>query len=446
MKKTLGVGYLKVLLLATVIAILIVTTGYSYVNRGEIIFIDEVENGGTEDLLQTNELDLSNSYEYKSWKNTADTTFKSLYNGNQAEDILAMRPEMVILWAGYGFSKSYLSPRGHMYAIEDLYHSLRTGAPRKANEGPQPASCWACKSLDVPRLIDEVGSDGFYKKKWYDWGSEVVNPVGCGDCHDPESMDLRVPRQFLIDALKREGDPIEDASDRRMRSLVCAQCHAEYYLKGENKEVVLPWDSGYTVEAIENYYDKIGFSDYVNKLSRTPMLKAQHPDFELAQMGIHARRGVSCGECHMPYVEEELRSYNNHHIQSPLAMIEKTCQTCHHESAEVLRQAQWRWDFAIASHGAAFHAPQEVQRILGDGLYKTMQARLVIKDVLNKHGYNQEVPMPDISTKEKAQKYIGLDMKSELAAKDEFLKTVIPEWTKEAKANKRFIEEYRVER
>ena len=73
MKKTLGVGYLKVLLLATVIAILIVTTGYSYVNRGEIIFIDEVENGGTEDLFQTNELDLSNSYEYKSWKNTAAT-------------------------------------------------------------------------------------------------------------------------------------------------------------------------------------------------------------------------------------------------------------------------------------------------------------------------------------------------------------------------------------
>lgn len=126
MKKTLGVGYLKVLLVATVIAILIVTTGYSYVNRGEIIFIDKVENGGTEDPLQANELNLSNSYEYKSWKNTADTTFKSLYNGNQAEDILAMRPEMVILWAGYGFAKSYLSPRGHMYAIEDLYRSLRT--------------------------------------------------------------------------------------------------------------------------------------------------------------------------------------------------------------------------------------------------------------------------------------------------------------------------------
>lgn len=222
-------------------------------------------------------------------------------------------------------------------------------------------------------------------------------------------------------------------------------------------------------------------------------MKAQHPDYELAQMGIHARRGVSCGECHMPYMEEELRAYNNHHIQSPLAMVEKTCQSCHRQSADVLRQdvytrqnkvmeirthlekelvkahieakfawdrgatekqmepvlkllrqAQWRWDFCIASHGAAFHAPQEVERILGDGLYKTMQARLEVKVVLSKHGYNDDVPLPDISTKEKAQKYIGLDIQSEMTAKEEFLKIVVPQWIEEAKANKRFIEEYKV--
>lgn len=493
MGKALDMGHFKVLLLVILVIILIVSTGYFYENKGVITFIDEVENTEIDDSLQSDELNLSDSYEYISWKNTADTTFKSLYNGNQAEDLLAMRPEMVILWAGYGFAKSYMSPRGHMYAIDDLYHSLRTGAPRKANDGPQPASCWACKSLDVPRLIEEVGLQGFYKKMWYDWGAEVVNPVGCGDCHDPESMDLRVPRQFLADALKREGDPVEDASDQRMRSLVCAQCHAEYYFEGENKEVVLPWDFGYTVEAIESYYDKIGFSDYIHKLSKTPLLKAQHPDYELAQIGIHARRGVSCGECHMPYVEEEVRKYNNHHIQSPLAMIGKTCRSCHRQSEEELRQdvytrqkkamelrnnlekelakahieakfawergatekqmepvlkllrkAQWRWDFVIASHGASFHAPQEVQRILGDGLYKTMQARMAVKEVLNKYGFNNEVPMPDISTKEKAQKYIGLDIQSEIVAKNEFLKTVLPEWIEEAKANKRFIEEYKV--
>lgn len=493
MKNTLGIGHFIVLLIAVAIAILIVTTAYSFVNEGEITFVDEIENVETGESFLSDELHLSNSNEYKSWKNTTDTTFKSLYNGNQAEDILAMRPDMVILWAGYAFSKSYLSPRGHMYAIDDLRYSLRTGAPRKAGEGPQPAACWSCKSLDVPRLMGEVGSQGFYRKKWYDWGSEVVNPVGCADCHDPESMELRVPRQFLSDALKRGGDAIENASEQKMRSLVCAQCHSEYYLKGEDKEIVLPWDSGYTVEAIENYYDRIDFTDYTHKLSRTPMLKAQHPDYELAQMGIHARRGVSCGECHMPFVEEEERGYNNHHIQSPLAMINKTCQSCHRESEEELRQdvytrqnkvmelrnhvekelvkahieakcawdrgatesqmqpalkllrsAQWRWDFAVASHGAAFHAPQEVERILGDGLYKTMQARMIIRDVLDEHGYDREVPIPDLSTKEKAQKYVGLDIRSEMAAKDEFLKTVIPEWIEEAKANKRFIEEYGV--
>lgn len=493
MKNTLGIGHFIVLLIAVAIAILIVTTAYSFVNEGEITFVDEIDNAETGESSSSDELYLSNSNEYKSWKNTTDTTFKSLYNGNQAEDILAMRPDMVILWAGYAFSKSYLSPRGHMYAIDDLRYSLRTGVPRKAGEGPQPAACWSCKSLDVPRLIGEVSSQGFYRKKWYDWGSEVVNPVGCADCHDPESMELRVPRQFLSDALKRAGDAIENASEQKMRSLVCAQCHSEYYLKGEDKEIVLPWDSGYTVEAIENYYDRIDFTDYTHKLSRTPMLKAQHPDYELAQMGIHARRGVSCGECHMPFVEEEERGYNNHHIQSPLAMINKTCQSCHRESEEELRQdvyirqnkvmelrnhmekelvkahieakcawdrgatesqmqpvlkllrsAQWRWDFAIASHGAAFHAPQEVERILGDGLYKTMQARMIIRNILDKHGYDREVPIPDLSTKEKAQKYIGLDIRSEMAAKDEFLKTVIPEWIEEAKANKRFIEEYRV--
>ena len=69
---------------------------------------------------------------------------------------------------------------------------------------------------------------------------------------------------------------------------------------------------------------------------------------------------------------------------------------------------------------------------------------MIIRDVLDKHGYDREVPIPDLSTKEKAQKYVGLDIRSEMAAKDEFLKTVIPEWIEEAKANKRFIEEYGV--
>ncbi len=302
-------------------------------------------------------------------------------------------------------------------------------------------------------------------------------------------MGLRVTRSFLKSAYKRNGLRIEDATEQEMRSLVCAQCHAEYYFQGEDRILTLPWDQGYTVENIEAYYDSINFTDFTHKLSRAHLIKAQHPDFELFQMGIHGQRGVSCGECHMPAVGEDENRYNNHHIKSPLAMIDRTCQACHRESEEtlrkdvyerqnkvyairmrveeeltkahieakfawdkgatesqmknvlkLLRQAQWRWDFAVASHGAAFHAPQEVTRILGSGLDKATRARIQIMKVLAQLGYTQDVPMPDISTKAKAQQYIGLDMEAEQQAKQKFLETVIPQWQEEARANKRFIE------
>lgn len=107
----------------------------------------------------------------------------------------------------------------------------------------------------------------------------------------------------------------------------------------------------------------------------------------------------------------------------------------------LLRQAQWRWDFGVASQGSAFHAPQEIQRILSHGLDRAMQARLSISKVLAQKGYNDEVPMPDISTKEKAQKYIGLDIASEKKAKQQFLNTIVPAWLKKAKANGKKIEE-----
>ena len=88
---------------------------------------------------------------------------------------------------------------------------------------------------------------------------------------------------------------------------------------------------------MEAYYDEAGFYDYIHKLSRTPILKAQHPDYEICQMGIHGQRGVSCADCHMPYKSEGGVKFSDHHIQSPLAMIDRTCQVCHRESEETLR-------------------------------------------------------------------------------------------------------------
>lgn len=427
--------------------------------------------------------------EYETWTQTKDTTFRSEFNGSQAVDVLAQRPNMVVLWAGYAFSREYATPRGHMHAIEDVQKILRTGNPGVNGAGDmQPATCWTCKSPDVPRMMQAVGVDNFYKSKWSEMGSEIVNPIGCADCHDPETMNLHISRPALVEAFSRRGVDITQATHQEMRSLVCAQCHVEYYFKGDGKYLTFPWDKGFTMEDAERYYDEAEYYDYIHALSKTPILKAQHPDFEIAQQGIHAQRGVSCADCHMPYVSQGGVKFSDHHITSPLAKIDRTCQTCHRESEEVLRQtvfdrqrkanevrnqletelakahieaqfawskgasesemapvlkfirqSQWRWDYGVASHGASFHAPQEVTRILSNGLERAMQARLELARVLARHGYTQEVPMPDVSTKEKAQRYIGLSPEKMEADKAEFMKTVVPKWLEEAKAKGRLL-------
>ena len=107
---------------------------------------------------------------------------------------------------------------------------------------------------------------------------------------------------------------------------------------------------------------------------------------------------------------------------------------------QLIRSSQWRWDYAFASHGASFHAPQEVQRLFSDGLVQAQEARLMLAKVLAKHGFIGDVPMPDISTKAKAQEYIGLDMKTLNENKQRFLQEIEPKWIEEAKKSGKLIE------
>ena len=243
--------------------------------------------------------------EYQTWLKTADTTYQGEFNSSQRVDVLAARPEMVVLWAGYSFSMEYNTPRGHKHAIEDMDEILRTGSPGvNGNKDIQPGTCWTCKGPDVPRIMKEKGIAEFYKAPWSQWGSEIVNTIGCSDCHDARTMKLKPARPALYEAFERRGEDVSKQSHQHMRSLVCAQCHTEYYFKGDGKYLTFPHDKGFTVEDIEAYYDEMNYSDYTHKISRAPILKAQHPDYELWRMGIHGQRGVSCADCHMPYVSE----------------------------------------------------------------------------------------------------------------------------------------------
>ena len=407
--------------------------------------------------------------QYESYMKTADTSFRSKYAGSVMIDYLEQYPELVVMWAGYPFSRDYNQGRGHYYAVTDVRNTLRT-------TGPMPATCWTCKSTDVPRLMNEMGVAEYYAGTLMDLGHEVQNHIGCQDCHDPLTMNLRITRPALAEAFARQGIDIEKATHQEMRSLVCAQCHVEYYF-GENNYLIFPWDKGYSADEMEAYKDSVQHTDWVHSLSRAPMIKAQHPDYELYKTGIHAQRGVSCADCHMPYKREGGIKFTYHHITSPLQNIESTCQVCHRESEatllanvyerqdkiselrrivevnlarlhieakhawdagateeemkdvlQLIRHAQWRWDWVAAANGYGIHSPNEALRVLGTSIQKSQEARIILATIFAKYDKDYPIEMPDISTKAKAQEFIGLDMDQQRRMKKDFKENVLPGW------------------
>jgi len=296
-------------------------------------------------------------------------------------------------------------------------------------------------------------------------------------------------------ALVAAGLPtFEDSTHQEKRNLVCAQCHNEYYfqktewtdkngVKKVAKVVTQPWKYGLTAEGAEKHYDEIGFKDWTHKLSKTPMLKAQHPGYELFKTGIHGQKGVSCADCHMPYTQEGSVKYSDHQLQNPLDTMARSCMPCHRESESKLRgivlqkykrkeqlmeltmdnlakahletakaievgatdeelagvradirSGQWKWDYSIASHASFFHAPEETLRLLAVANESAMKARLGLVSVLAKHNVMDYIT-PDFSNKKNAQALAGVSLEKLVAAKKEFKATLEKEWYKQAEAN-----------
>jgi nitrite reductase (cytochrome c-552) len=195
--------------------------------------------------------------------------------------------------------------------------------------------------------------------------------------------------------------------------------------------LTFPWGKGLRVEDIEAYWDATkfpdgsAFYDYEHKETGAHVLKAQHPEFELWNQGIHARSGVSCADCHMPYMREGATKISDHWVRSPLLNVNRACQTCHRfPEAELLsrvdaiqqrnhdllerggqalvglldavaaarargataeqlapalalqRKAQWRLDFIAAENSMGFHAPQEAARVLGEAIDHARQGQI----------------------------------------------------------------------
>jgi nitrite reductase (cytochrome c-552) len=396
--------------------------------------------------------------EYDGYLRTADNE-RAQYGGSEAlpPEKLERDPRLRRIYAGYAFSISYREKRGHAYMLTDQEMTERV------KQVKQPGACLHCHTSVLPEYRFLGNGDvhaGFVKacamsyqqahELTDDQGKKLVtHPVTCLDCHDPKSLQLRVTRPGFLDGIHnlalseeplpqfasierwrkdgRQGtyDPNMMASRQEMRSFVCGQCHVEYHFKGEGKLLTYPWHNGLKVEQMEKYYDDIQFKDWVHKETGAPMLKAQHPEFELWNQGIHARSGVACADCHMPYKCEGALKISDHQVRSPLLNAARACQVCHRYPEEEItaraqtiqnrtkdvqdraedallqlmdaikeakdrgvsddkltkarqfhRSAQWRVDCISSENSRGFHAPQEAVRVLAEAIDMARQGQL----------------------------------------------------------------------
>ena len=392
--------------------------------------------------------------QYNRWMMTGEGETRTMFGGSFQRDYLEADPMQVILFAGYAFSRDYTQARGHRRSRDDIWHTQRVRYPDDPEvvRADVPGTCWTCKSSNVKPIMDEIGVEEFYRTPFRELAERITHPISCHDCHDPKTMNLRISRPGLREAFAAQGRDIEQATHQEMRSLVCAQCHVEYYFE-RGVYLTFPWEGGADFEAIETFFEnRPQFSDWVHAVSKTPVIKIQHPDYELYSTGIHAYRGVSCADCHMPYISEGGVKMSDHHVQSPLLNVSRSCGVCHRWGEEeirsrvesiqskvlqaklqaedatvkahfdiaaalqagagdeelltaraLVRKAQIRWDFISAANGMGIHSPQESMRLLGESVNLAQQSRLESARVLSRRGVTAAVAYPDISTREKAR-------------------------------------------
>ena len=421
--------------------------------------------------------------QYNDYLRTAEPT-QTQFGGSESlpAQKSAAFPWLPRMFAGYAFAIDFRDRRGHAYMLQDQEQTKRV------TERPQPGACLQCHTSVIPTYRRLGGGDvfkGFEALSKLSYGeahAEVVrtgsanpvagnttitfqhvdgaHPVSCVDCHDPKSMELRVTRPGFVRGIQalaagaaatphlesierwRRGnrsvpyDPNVDASRQEMRSFVCGQCHVEYYC-GPKTTLFYPWNNGLKVEQIESYYDAFKFPDghdfydWTHGETGANVLKAQHPEFETWSQGIHARSGVACADCHMPYKREGAMKVSDHWVRSPVLNISRACQACHpYAEAEILgrveaiqgrthalldrsataltdfldavatakkagateaqlapvhalqRKAQWRLDFVAAENSMGFHAPQETARVLAEAIDYARQGELAARTLV----------------------------------------------------------------
>ncbi len=428
---TLGVAALSALLAAGLLALLMDVFRHRQEARNPFYRVVALDDDTVDPAVWGRNFPL----QYDAYRRTVDMV-RTRYGGSEAlphtpnaadprsvvaQSRLEEDPRLKRLWAGYAFARDFREERGHAWMLDDQTYTERQLAAK------QPGTCLHCHaSVYVPyrRLGEGDLIKGFERMNHMPFAEArklVEHPVACIDCHDPETMQLRVTRPGFLEGIRayRKGQGVEDydvnrmATRQEMRTFVCGQCHVEYYFKGPDKRLVYPWARGIRADQMLDYYEDQGQVDWTHAESGAGVLKAQHPEFEMFNQGVHARSGVACADCHMPYMREGALKISDHHVRSPVLNIHRACQTCHPIAEEELRarvetiqertlqmrniamdavvdliddiraardsgapdadlepartmhrRAQFLLDFVEAENSSGFHAPQEAARLL----------------------------------------------------------------------------------
>jgi nitrite reductase (cytochrome c-552) len=364
--------------------------------------------------------------QYDSLMKTKTNNTDTVYGGSSAFSWLERDPRQVILFAGYPFSKDYNDDRGHMNMLEDVRATKRLNLD-DSDPKHTPATCYSCKSSDNPGLWDRMGMEAYDKMTFNEMTPNINNAIGCANCHEAGTMRLIVTNPALKEAFERQGKDWTTFTRQEMRTVVCANCHVEYYFKGDGKYLTFPWDNGTKVEEVLSYYEEINFKDWEYPETGTPMLKAQHPEFEFFTAGsTHYNAGVSCADCHMPYSHDGATKYSSHDVHSPLLNPDASCGQCHTDTNYVVervhiiqeqvastkittedaivdainaikaavaagnadpalldqarklhREAQYMWDIVSAENSTGFHNPEYALETLAESTNRARQAQML---------------------------------------------------------------------
>jgi nitrite reductase (cytochrome c-552) len=403
--------------------------------------------------------------EYDRWKKTAEgkPVGKSKYKkgfdaDNVIYDKLSEFPYLALLYHGWGFGIEYNESRGHHYMLID---QLEIDPSRLGAGGV----CLSCKTPFAAVLEKQLGPE-YFKMKYIDAHAKIPKEfqklgVACIECHDNKTMGLRLYHPAALKSFPFIGQDPAKMTRQELRSAVCGQCHVTYIIPRDkdmkSMDLFFPWQGSKPGDiSVENiikvikkepgfYQSEWGTGEWVQKVTGFKVAFIRHPEYEFyTRNSVHRNAGVSCADCHMPYIRVGANKISDHDVTSPLKTDMNACQQCHAESPEWLRnqvtalqdrtvslmlrsgyaaavaaklfemthqaqkdgkqidpklydpakdlylEALYRVIYINAENSVGFHNPSEAGRILGDALAMAGKSDALLRQALAKAGV--EVP------------------------------------------------------